>query len=122
MPAALAKQSFEPATSERLSGLLVEGKRYPRKLCGPGLYAEGEESRELSRSAMRGSAQFAQAADSVEVDQAGAGPAPERVILIAPSRTGSTLRRSHACPSSRVAAAAGSWKRPDHGRSGSGAS
>src|SRR6266511_1671333 len=73
MPAALAKQSFEPATSERLSGLLVEGKRYPRKLCGPGLYAEGEESRELSRSAMRGSAQFAQAADSVKVDQAGAG-------------------------------------------------
>ena len=51
-----------------MSGLLVEGKSYPKELYGPGYTAQAEESRELIRSAMRGSAQFAQAADSVEVD------------------------------------------------------
>jgi hypothetical protein len=48
------------------------------------------------------------------------GPEPARVIVMAPSRTGSSLRRSQARRSSRSATAAGLWKRPAHGRSGSG--
>src|SRR5437762_1974809 len=61
------------ATSEPLSGLLVEGRSYPKELYGPGRTAQAEKSTGRIRSLTRGSAQFGHAADSVEVDQTSAG-------------------------------------------------
>ncbi len=61
------------ATSEPLSGLLVEGKSYPGSSTAR-LYGDRPRSRRSGPDPLtRGSAQFAQAADSVEVDQTGAG-------------------------------------------------
>ena len=59
--------------SKPLSGLLVEGKSYAEGLYGPGCAAQAGKSSPLIRSATYGSAELAQAADSVEVDQTGAG-------------------------------------------------
>jgi hypothetical protein len=81
------------------------------------LWAQAEESRELIRSRyedQRSSRRLPIPSKSIKPE-----PAPARGILMAPSRTGSSSRRSHARPSSRFAPGAGSWKRPDHGRAGS---
>jgi len=47
------------ATSKSLSGLLVEGKSYPKELSGPGCAAQAGKSRALIRSAAYGSAELA---------------------------------------------------------------
>jgi len=46
------------AASKPLSGLLVEGKSYPKELYGPGCAAQAGKSRALIRSATHGSAEL----------------------------------------------------------------
>src|SRR5919197_1668012 len=112
----MADSSTRPANP--LSGLLDEGKSDPEELYGPRLHGacRGVEGADPLFADQRSSRRLPIPSKSIKPALA---PEPARVILTALSRTGSSLRRSHARPSSRFAPGAGSWKRPDHGRSSS---